>query len=147
VEPSLPVALRALHGAIDAYDRAAAQRLGIGRNDWRALRLLLEQGPASPGAIGDALGLTSGSVTTLLDRLEARGLVTRAKAPSDRRALIVTASGKAARSLREAYAPLAAITDRAAQRLGDTRSSAAAKQLCDFARLVDWARARASNAT
>ncbi|WP_291132391.1 MarR family transcriptional regulator [Erythrobacter sp.] len=133
-------AMRSLQGAIDRFDVEAAQRLGLGRNDWRALRLLVEGGAQPPRAIGHALGLTSGSVTTLIDRLEARGLVRRANDPADRRALTVHALPPARRAVGEAYAPLAAITDRIAQRLGQGRSEAAAKQLRDFARLVEWAR-------
>jgi DNA-binding MarR family transcriptional regulator len=138
--PALAEALRALHGAIDRYDIVAARTLGIGRNDWRALRLLAEQGPQAPRALGEALGLTSGSVTTLIDRLEARGLALRSPDPGDRRSLVVSASVAGAKALRSAYAPLADITGRSAARLGEGRSAAAAKQIADLARLVDWAR-------
>lgn len=90
-EAPLSSAMRLLQGAIDRFDVEAAGRLGLGRNDWRALRLLVEGGAQAPRDIGAALGLTSGSVTTLIDRLEARGLVRRASDPADRRALIVHA--------------------------------------------------------
>lgn len=133
-------AMRSFQGAIDRFDVEAAGRLGVGRNDWRALRILVENGPQAPRALGAALGLTSGSVTTLIDRLEARGLVRRDRDPADRRALIVAALMPARRAVTVAYAPLFAITGRLAQRLGQERSHAAAKQLVDLAKLVDWAR-------
>lgn len=133
-------AMRSLQVAIDRFDVEAAGRLGLGRNDWRTLRLLVESGALAPRAIGAALGLTSGSVTTLIDRLEGSGLVRREKDPVDRRALTVHALAPARRAVGEAYAPLAAITGRIAQRLGQGRSEAAAKQLRDLARLVEWAR-------
>lgn len=43
----------------------------------------------SPSSIARALELTSGSVTTLLDRLEELGLVERQPAPNDRRSLLI----------------------------------------------------------
>lgn len=132
--------MRSLLGAIERFDVEAADRLGLGRSDWRALRLLVENGPQPPRALGAALGLTSGSVTSLLDRLETGGFVRRERDPADRRALIVAALPPARRAVAAAYAPLASVTGRVADRLGRERSDAAAKQLLDLARLVDWAR-------
>lgn len=43
----------------------------------------------SPSSIARALELTTGSVTTLLDRLEELGLVERRPAPNDRRSLLI----------------------------------------------------------
>jgi DNA-binding MarR family transcriptional regulator len=137
---ALSDAMRSLQGAIERFDVDAAGRLGLGRNDWRALRLLAERGVQAPRALAAALGLTSGSVTTLTDRLEAKGLVRREPDPTDRRALIVRALPPAHAIVADAYAPLTAISDRIAGRLGQGRSAAAAKQLLDLARLVEWAR-------
>jgi DNA-binding MarR family transcriptional regulator len=78
-----------LHAAIDALDQVAADMLGVSRNDLRCLNLL-EQGPLTPSSIAQALRLTSGSVTALLDRLEAKGLVERSRDPSDRRGIRVS---------------------------------------------------------
>lgn len=96
-EPGAPTghaviaACRRLHAAIDALDQAAADSLGVSRNDLRCLNLL-EHGPVAPSRIASALGLTSGSVTALVDRLEARGLVARARDPADRRGVLVSAT-------------------------------------------------------
>jgi DNA-binding MarR family transcriptional regulator len=45
--------------------------------------------PLEPGVIGERLIITSGSVTSLLDTLERRGLVRRLPHPDDRRKLLV----------------------------------------------------------
>jgi len=45
--------------------------------------------PLTPNEINAHLHLTSGSVTTLLDRLEQRGLVVRRPHPTDRRKVLV----------------------------------------------------------
>lgn len=48
------------------------------------------EGPLTPNEINAHLHLTSGSVTSLLDRLEQRGLVTRGPHPTDRRKVLVS---------------------------------------------------------
>ena len=56
--------------------------------------------------IGQALGLTSGSVTALVDRLEAAKLVKRSVSEADRRAILVELTAPTARRLAKAYEPL-----------------------------------------
>lgn len=79
---------RRIHAAIDAIDYAIAEHLGVHRNDLRALNLL-EEGPLSPRIIADRVGLTSGSVTALIDRLEKAGFVERRPSKTDRRSIEV----------------------------------------------------------
>lgn len=69
--------------------REASRALGIGRSDRRALNTL-EHGPLSHGELADAFGLTSGSVTTLVDRLVAANYVERHTDTADRRRAEVT---------------------------------------------------------
>jgi len=84
-------ACRNLHSAIDALDHRAAEALGITRNDLRCLNLL-EFGPVSPKRIASQLGLTTGAVTALVDRLERNALVQRSRDLDDRRSVIVAAT-------------------------------------------------------
>lgn len=84
----LVAACRRLHAAIDKLDETAARAIDISRNDLRCINLL-EAGPMAPSDLAQALGLTRGSVTTLLDRLESRGFVERIAHPTDRRGLLV----------------------------------------------------------
>src|SRR5213596_4285869 len=75
----------------------ALQRLAIrsiessqaGLSDFAVMEMLLHKGPQPVNAIGRRVELTSGAITTAVDRLESRGLVTREAHPSDRRARIV----------------------------------------------------------
>src|ERR1700682_2401656 len=66
-------------------------------SDFGVLEMLLHKGPQSVSEIGRRVELTSGSITTAIDRLEQRGLVARAAHASDRRARMVdlTPGGKA----------------------------------------------------
>ena len=77
--------MRTYQRSVDAFDEAAAIYLGVNRTDMRCLDVLLEQGQATPGYLADALGLTTGSITAMLDRLEKLGYVERRPDPGDRR--------------------------------------------------------------
>src|SRR5437899_10742545 len=67
-----------------------------GLSDFAVMEMLLHKGPQPVNAIGRRVELTSGAITTAVDGLESRGLVTREAHPSDRRARIVrlTAAGE-----------------------------------------------------
>jgi MarR family 2-MHQ and catechol resistance regulon transcriptional repressor len=62
---------------------------GFGFSDFAILELLLHKGPQNVNEIGRRVDLTSGSITTAIDRLEARGLVVRGAHPTDRRSRVV----------------------------------------------------------
>jgi len=95
-------ACRRLHLAIDGLDQAAADLLGVSRNDLRCLNLL-EHGPVPPSRIAASLGITPGSVTALIDRLERKALVERARTPGDRRGVLVSATPLVFRSIGALY--------------------------------------------
>ncbi|NUP80581.1 MAG: MarR family transcriptional regulator [Nonomuraea sp.] len=68
-----------------------ADRLGIHPTDLQCVALLdLEAGPVSTGEIARLTGLTPGSATRLVDRLDRAGLVVRQADPDDRRRALVS---------------------------------------------------------
>ena len=136
-------ALRVLQTALDHHDASVSAAQSMGRSDWRCLRWLVEEGPRSPGAIQRYLGLTSGSVTALLDRLEKRGFIVRCADPADRRALRIEPSGSAKRLVEDAAVPLDQVMHKLTVRWGTDRSSATGQACRDLAKLVDWAAQRA----
>jgi DNA-binding MarR family transcriptional regulator len=71
------------------FHQAAAARYGLGITDMKTLSVLMQEGAMTAGRIAQRLSLTTGAVTSLIDRLERRGLVTRAPDPNDRRKVIV----------------------------------------------------------
>ncbi|HKW23269.1 MAG TPA: MarR family transcriptional regulator [Ktedonobacterales bacterium] len=71
------------------FHQAAAAKYGLGITDMKALGALMQEGPMTAGQIAKRLSLTSGAVTSLIDRLERRDLVKRAPDPNDRRKVIV----------------------------------------------------------
>jgi len=83
---------RALHRVGEADRRlrqAAADKLGIGITDLDALLLLDEYGALAAGRIAEALAITTGAVTGLVDRLERAGWVERTRHEADRRQVLV----------------------------------------------------------
>ena len=86
-------------------------------SDFGVLEVLLHKGSQSVSEIGRRVELTSGSITTAIDRLEQRSLVARAAHASDRRARVVdlTSDGKAL--ITQVFATHKQAMDRAAQGL------------------------------
>lgn len=72
-------------------EHGASQRLGLGATDVRFLTLLDLYGPLTPGRLATLTGLTTGSVTGVIDRLENAGLVGRHRDTTDRRKVQVVA--------------------------------------------------------
>lgn len=91
-------AVRALYGAMDRFDGSTATALGVDRTAVRAINLM-EHGAVSPGQLGQALALTSGAVTAVLQRLEQAGHIARVDTDDGRRrdAQLTPAGRRAAR--------------------------------------------------
>src|SRR5215467_14424190 len=84
--------LRGLGTEIDRLDGVAADCFGLNRTDMRCLELLGQAGALAPTELANALGFTTGGITTVIDRLERAGYARRRPDPSDRRRLIVEAT-------------------------------------------------------
>ncbi|WP_405166884.1 MarR family transcriptional regulator [Nocardia sp. NBC_01499] len=97
---------QALQAAVDTVDSAAAVVLGINRTDLRCLEILMA-GDSTPSELTAALGLTSGSVTTMLDRLAKLDYVVRGPEPGDRRKVLVRITQEAAAKAWRIYGPIA----------------------------------------
>ena len=78
--------------------------------------MLLECEVATPGSLAEALGLTSGSITVMLDRLESAGYVERAADPADRRRFLVRPTRKATDAVEKVWGPLVAEGERLLRR-------------------------------
>jgi DNA-binding MarR family transcriptional regulator len=69
--------------------QTVAIRFGLSESDVEALSVLLDTGAATAGRLSELMGLTSGAVTRVIDRLEQAGYVRRIPDPADRRRVIV----------------------------------------------------------
>jgi MarR family transcriptional regulator, 2-MHQ and catechol-resistance regulon repressor len=75
--------------SLEAHAMRNIGGFGMGQSDFGVLEALLHRGPLSVKQIGAKVLLTSGSMTAAVDRLEARGLVTRQDDAEDRRSRII----------------------------------------------------------
>jgi len=71
------------------FHAAIAEQVGLGPTDEKTLFLLRGLGSLTAGEIAQHTGLTTASVTNLIDRLERKGFVQRVRDSSDRRRVIV----------------------------------------------------------
>ena len=69
--------------------QAAADRIGINATDLNCLNILSFSGRMTAGELARATGLTTASITGVVDRLEEAGYVTRERDPHDRRRVVV----------------------------------------------------------
>ncbi|GAA3203938.1 MarR family transcriptional regulator [Nonomuraea helvata] len=97
--------MEAMQSAVDAYDEAAAKLLGVNRTDLRCLELLNQHEDLTHSRLMAGLGLTTGSVTAMVDRLERLGYVTRRPDPTDRRKILLQLTDIARQKTWELYGP------------------------------------------
>src|SRR6266480_4810852 len=83
--------------ALTRYAAAGIEETGLGLSDFGVLEALLHKGPLPVNTIGPIVDLTPGSISIAVDRLFAKGLVSRVESAEDRRVRIValTPRGKA----------------------------------------------------
>jgi DNA-binding MarR family transcriptional regulator len=93
-------ALRRIIRAVDLHSRDLVQKYRLTGPQLVVLRAIAESRPASVGEIARAVHLSQATVTGILDRLEARGLVARARSPDDRRRVVASLSPRAEEKLR-----------------------------------------------
>jgi MarR family 2-MHQ and catechol resistance regulon transcriptional repressor len=75
--------------SLTRYAAAGIKDTGLGDADFPVLEVLLHKGPLPVNTIGPIVGLTPGSISTAVERLVARGLVSRVESAEDRRVRIV----------------------------------------------------------
>jgi MarR family 2-MHQ and catechol resistance regulon transcriptional repressor len=83
--------------AASKYLYAGLAETGIDDTDFRILEALLNKGPLPVNTIGPKVFLTPGSISTAVDRLVERGLVSRVESPEDRRVRVVSLTQKGKR--------------------------------------------------
>jgi DNA-binding MarR family transcriptional regulator len=73
--------------AISQLNRLIAERLGVTASDLDGLHVLNQQGPVTAADLARRIGLTPGSVSRMIDRLDAAGCIKRI--PQDRRRVLI----------------------------------------------------------
>jgi DNA-binding MarR family transcriptional regulator len=78
------------------FRNAIGKKLGLNSTDFDGLDLIFFRGITTPSELSKYTGLSSGSTTAMIDRLEKNGLVKRQNNPDDRRGTLVVITEEAA---------------------------------------------------
>lgn len=92
------------------------------------LQLLVASGPARVSDLAQQIGVSNPTMTGILDRLEARGLIIRERDQRDRRVTIVRATASGAALITREAAPLPHLR-RALERLAEQERAEVARSL------------------
>lgn len=124
LESEFLLAVRRAGSVMQLLGAAAADRLGINVTDLNCLNILALTGQLTAGELARATGLTTASITGVLDRLEAAGFVRRERDLADRRRVVVRLD--AARGLRDVAPTFAPVV----QAWRETAAEYTDEQLC-----------------
>jgi DNA-binding MarR family transcriptional regulator len=101
------LAMRRTGSVMQLITQVAAERIGINSTDMNCLNIVALTGAMTAGDLAKAAGLTTASITGVLDRLEESGFVRRERDVGDRRRVIIHLN--ATRGLRDVapvFAPM-----------------------------------------
>lgn len=136
--------LRQLSLAITQYVAALARAMNLGVSEVLAMQHLYQSEGFTVSTLGSRLSMTSGAVTALVDRLQARGYVSRHPHPTDRRSFVLAltplGAQEAVRHIRplfqEVSAASAALSDGDRVRVADFLERVVAIQRAQALRLT-----------
>ena len=103
---------RAAASADAALDARAAERLGISATDLQCLTIVEQGGGVTAGQLATESGLTTGAVTSVVDRLERAGYARRARDQNDRRKVNVEVTPEFYARAEEVWGPVASDWER-----------------------------------
>jgi len=89
LEAAYEESLRRTSSFMHLMSQAAAERIGINPTDLNCLNILSFSGQMTAGELARATGLTTASITGVVDRLEQAGYVRRERDPRDRRRVVI----------------------------------------------------------
>jgi DNA-binding MarR family transcriptional regulator len=106
-------ALYAASRALTHLYRPVLEELGLTYPQYLVLLVLWERGSVPVGELGAALHLDYGTLTPLLKRLEAHGILRRERSAADERSVLITLTGQGA-ALQERARPIPGLIANAA---------------------------------
>jgi DNA-binding MarR family transcriptional regulator len=98
--------LRRIMRAMDVYSRQLAGSHGLTGPQMLCLREITNHDSLTTGALARAVALSPATLTGILDRLEARGLVSRERRPEDKRRVLVSLTTHGRQMSQELPSPL-----------------------------------------
>ncbi len=132
-EESILRALRRITRALDLHSRQLAGSFGLTGPQLVCLRAVDALGPLTPSQLARHVDLSQATVTGIVDRLEASGLVTRARNVDDRRRVTVRLTEEGTELAKKAPSPL---QDRFLAQLAELPDDEQAQLLSALTRVV-----------
>lgn len=130
----LIAAFRAGGNQDSAFENLAAERLGVNRTDLHCLNAIENAAGLTAGELAAEVGLTSGAVTGVIDRLERAGFARRVRDPTDRRRVKVEVTSEFYARAERIWGPLAAEWEAT---LAGRFTAAELARITDFLRLTN----------
>lgn len=90
--------------AVEAWDKQSVAAMGLSFTDFAVMEALLHKGNLPVNELGEKVYLTSGSITTAVNRLEKRKLVKRAATKEDARVVLVELTATGRRHIKQVFA-------------------------------------------
>ncbi|HKL69968.1 MarR family transcriptional regulator [Salibaculum sp.] len=118
------IALRRILRATEWYARDLAHAVGLSPAQLRVLQIVAERESATPKLLARQMGVSQATVTALVDKLVARGLVSRVPSEQDRRQTNIVA------------------TDLGRERLDDAPDALQQRYVAAFKQLQGWEQAQ-----
>jgi len=107
LEEDFLLAMRRAGSIMQLLGQVSADRIGINATDLNCLNIVALTGHMTAGELARQTGLSSASITGVLDRLEEGGFVRRVRDPHDRRRVIVElGGGPGLREIGPTFAPV-----------------------------------------
>ncbi|MDP1519527.1 MarR family winged helix-turn-helix transcriptional regulator [Porticoccus litoralis] len=100
------IALRRVIRATDLYSKHLAKTSGLTAPQILLLQAIRDRGQVTIGELAEEISLSQATVTTIIDRLEKRGLVYRQRSTEDKRKVHAFLTDKAEQVLQDAPMPL-----------------------------------------
>jgi DNA-binding MarR family transcriptional regulator len=98
--------LRRIMRAMDVHSRKLAGSHGLTGPQMLCLREITTHGSLTTGALARGVALSPATLTGILDRLEARGLVSRERRPEDKRRVLVSLTALGRQMSQELPSPM-----------------------------------------
>lgn len=100
------VALRRVMRATDLHSKQLFKSIGLTSPQLLIMQILHREGSITAGQLADRVSLSQATVTTILDRLQAKALIQRERSETDRRKVFVLLTEQGANKLQNAPTPL-----------------------------------------
>lgn len=133
------VAIRRVIRATDLHSKQITRVAGLTSSQLVLLSTIRAQERITAGEIAQQISLSQATVTSILDRLEGRGLVERTRDHQDKRRVYVSLTSQGEATLKDAPAPLQETFIRQFRELNDWEQSMILSSLQRVAHMMDAA--------